>query len=103
MPTPADALQREAALLAQARTALRDGDPVSAGALLERHAREFPDGALTDERRLSQITALCLSGQVERARAEAVRLADERPATADRAAALCPARNSATDAARPGD
>ncbi|HEY0137010.1 MAG TPA: hypothetical protein VGB85_23165, partial [Nannocystis sp.] len=93
------------ALLTQARGALRARDPASAQTLLERHAREFPDGALTDERRLSQISALCLSGQVERARAEAVRLADERPTTAARAAALCPffSENSATDAARPGD
>ncbi len=101
-PTPQDPLQREAALLAQARTALRSADPTAAQALLDRHAREFPDGALTDERRLSQISVICLSGQVQRARDEAERLALERPATAARAAALC-REFSATDGAGSGD
>jgi hypothetical protein len=75
---------------------------VTARALLDRHAREFPDGALVDERRLSQIAALCLSGQVQRARDEADRLAHERPATAVRARALC-REVSATDGPASGD
>jgi hypothetical protein len=79
-PEPVDEpLRREAGLLAEARAALRGGDPAGAQALLDRHAREFPDGALADERRVSQISALCLMGQVGRARAEADRLVRERP------------------------
>jgi len=108
-PEVDDPLGREAALLASARAALREGDPSTAHALLERHAREHPTGVLVDERRLSQISTLCLMGQVDEARAAADRLARDRPATAERAASLCPEpvappiENTSTGAPRPGD
>lgn len=102
-PVDAEALRREAALMADARAELRAGAWERARGLLDRHAREFPGGALVEERRLSLITALCSSGQVAPARAEAGRIAEERPgsAFARRAAALCPA-NSATIVDRSG-
>lgn len=96
------ALRREADLLAAARAALRDGVPARAQALLDRHALEFPAGALVDERQLSQLLALCLMGQVQSARVLADRLARERPAMAARIAAAC-GELSETDAPPTGD
>ncbi|MCY1059079.1 sigma-70 family RNA polymerase sigma factor [Nannocystis sp. SCPEA4] len=86
-----DELAREAALVAEARRAIRDGAWAQAQALLATHAREFPEGTLRDERRLSQIVATCASGQVDAARAEVERLAHEQPGLARKAASLCPA------------
>ncbi|MDC0723177.1 RNA polymerase sigma factor [Nannocystis bainbridge] len=92
-PIEPDALLRESTLMAEARAALRAGTWTQAHALLQRHALEFPAGALVEERRLSLVSALCSLGQVEAARAEAARIADERPgsAAARKAGALCPA------------
>lgn len=103
--TDADALRREAALMAAARAELQAGAWGQARALLERHAQDFPAGALADERRLSWIKLLCSEGQVAVARAEAARLAGERPgsAVARKAAAMCPRENSPTDGVRSGD
>ncbi|MDC0672006.1 RNA polymerase sigma factor [Nannocystis radixulma] len=90
--TPAsDELAREAALVAAARRAIRDGAWAQAQALLATHAREFPEGTLRDERRLSQIVVACASGQVDAGRAEVERLAREQPGLARKAASLCPA------------
>lgn len=102
-----DALAREAELIAQARKAIRAGAWAQALALLEVHGREFPDGVLRDERRLSQIFATCSSGQVEAGRAEIERIVHERPgsALARKAAALCLAGGDElpTSAAGSGD
>ncbi|MEZ4450545.1 MAG: sigma-70 family RNA polymerase sigma factor [Nannocystaceae bacterium] len=94
---PAD-LAREAALLTRAREALRVGDFAGARDLLDRHAREFPAGALVDERRLSRIAALCGLGEASAARAEVAHAEAERPGStfARRAAALCPMAVSST-------
>lgn len=50
-PLPKDALAEEVALVREGQRALRDGDPDTARAHLEEHARRFPDGQLADERR----------------------------------------------------
>ena len=99
-----DALRREAALMADARTALRAGEWTRARELLQRHALEYPAGALVEERQLSLISALCSMGQVSAARAEAARIAGERPgsALARKATAACP-ENSSTGPAPAGD
>lgn len=91
--------------MAEARSELRAGAWDRARAQLERHAREFPAGALADERRLSWIKLLCSEGRSAAAHAEAARLADERPGSvvARKAAALCPRENSPTDGAGSGD
>lgn len=90
-PTAADLLQAEAALMAEARAAIRRGDPSAAQALLLRHAQEFPAGALVDERELSGISVLCALGQRDAARRAAGDLARARPgsALARRADELC--------------
>jgi hypothetical protein len=74
-PAPAaadasDATAREAALLHDARRALDDGATEDARALLDRHGREFPRGALAQERWMLQVRADC-SLDVARARATA--------------------------------
>lgn len=103
-PTDLDALRREAALMADARTALRAGEWTRARELLQRHALEYPAGALVEERRLSLVSALCSMGQVSAARAEAARIARERPGSvlARKASAACPWNSSAAPA-RAGD
>lgn len=97
------ALRREAALMADARTALRANAWTRARELLARHAREFPAGALVEERRLSQITALCSLGEVEAARAEAARIEATHPgsALARKASGMCRV-GPATGTAGPG-
>jgi hypothetical protein len=45
-------LAAELALLQRARVALRDGRPDEALALLDQHARQYPEGQLVDERRV---------------------------------------------------
>jgi hypothetical protein len=64
-------LAEERALLAGARTALADGDGDTALAAVERHAREYPDGQLSEERDSLRVRALAASGDHERARAAA--------------------------------
>lgn len=87
----ADTLAREAALMSAARAALRARAWDRARALLDAHAREFPTGALVEERQLSRITALCAGGEPDLARAEQARIQREQPGTAlaRKALALC--------------
>lgn len=62
-----DSLAAELALVAAARRALARGDGEEATAALARHAREFPAGALTEERSALEVLALCATGQRARA------------------------------------
>lgn len=70
-PTTPDPLG--AALLATALATVAR-DPTAALALLDRHAREFPDTPLAEARALTRIRALCLLDDVARAREEAASL-----------------------------
>ncbi len=54
---------RELTLIRRALTALRDGQPTDALALLAEHARRFPSGALADQRAGLRVVALCEAGQ----------------------------------------
>jgi hypothetical protein len=72
LPAPkSSTLGAETALLESARTALSQGDSTGALLLLERHEREFPQGALVEERLAAKVFALCGLGR----RAEASRTA----------------------------
>lgn len=66
-------LGAETALLQAARAALGGGDARGALALLRQHAREYPNGALVEERLASEVFASCALG----ARANAARAAAE--------------------------
>jgi hypothetical protein len=68
---PANVLGAEQALLDPARAALARGDGKGALALLDQHARRFPDGALAQEREAMTIHALVRAGEPERARGRA--------------------------------
>jgi hypothetical protein len=75
-------LSAETALLQAARAALGSGDAHGALALLRRHAREYPNGALVEERLASQVFASCALGQranAARAAAELTRRAPSSP------------------------
>jgi hypothetical protein len=75
-------LAAETALLQAARAALGSGDAHGALALLRQHAREYPSGALVEERLASQVFAACALGQradAARAAAELIRRAPSSP------------------------
>lgn len=62
-PTTADALRVELALMDRARAALEDDDAVMLWSLTTEHARRFPTGALSEERRAWQAVAACALGR----------------------------------------
>jgi len=62
-----DRLRHESALLARARAELRSGNPRAAQASLSRMQREFPAGALRQERDVLGIEALAAEGNSEAA------------------------------------
>jgi RNA polymerase sigma-70 factor (ECF subfamily) len=72
-------LAAEQRLLDQARSALSQGDPSAAGALLERHARVFPHALLVEEREALSIEVLAASGQLDDARAAIERFRSRYP------------------------
>lgn len=77
--TGEDELAAELALLGRARAALKIRDPKAALALLDEHAKRFPNGALRSERELTRITAACSAGELDRAEQVARRFAREHP------------------------
>jgi len=70
-PTPAD-LEREIALLAQARAQLRAGNAAGAQATLSQMQSQFPDRALHQERQVLKILAQNALGNRESARRSAL-------------------------------
>ena len=68
---PPSNVEEELGLLRTAQERLHMGAPAAALAILDEHARRFPDGTLVEERRASRILALCQLGDVARGRAEA--------------------------------
>lgn len=71
-PSPSS-LTAEMRLLETARAALSSGDARRALTLIEQHERDYPTGALVEERRASKVFALCELGR----RSEAARAASE--------------------------
>jgi hypothetical protein len=63
----------EIALIGRAHAALTAGDPSGAIALLDEHAREFPKGALGEEREATRVLALCALGRTAAAHSAADR------------------------------
>jgi hypothetical protein len=81
----------EIAVLAEAQKALAADQPTRALRFLDDHARAFPQGALSEERSLARVIALCKLGRIESARREAqplLRLAPDSPAS-ERIRAAC--------------
>jgi hypothetical protein len=76
---PRASVAEETRILREANAALQAGDAPRALALLDSHARTFPNGALGEERNAQRIFALCKLGRVAEARAEAVRFSRYSP------------------------
>jgi hypothetical protein len=70
-PLSSRGLAAERALLDVARSALARGEAAEALAATERHAHEYPDGALVEEREALAIKALVALGRIGEARARA--------------------------------
>jgi hypothetical protein len=89
---PTVSVVEEARLLREADTALRMGDAARATALLDEHARTFPNGILAEERDAERVLLLCASGRAE-ARAEAQRFLTVHPESplSERVLASCAA------------
>jgi hypothetical protein len=69
-PSPHASTRNEIELIGRARAAL-PRDPAAALALLDEHRREFPRGALVEERDAIRVLALAALGRIEQARHEA--------------------------------
>jgi len=79
---PPDLLREETRELRTAQQALRAGDAERALSLLNEQDRTFQPGQLQEERSAARVLALCQSGQVDRARSEAVRFEQRWPKSA---------------------
>lgn len=81
----------EIAVLAEAQKALAAGQPALALRFLDDHARAFPQGALSEERSLARVIALCKLGRIESARRAARPLLQKAPDSplSDRIRAAC--------------
>jgi hypothetical protein len=73
---PADPLTAELALLSAAKQA---GTPMTALALLDQHAREYPSGTMASEREALAVVALCRLDRTDAARDRARVLIAQRP------------------------
>jgi len=73
-PRTANSLAQEVAILSQASTALRAGQPAAALKALDEHQRKFPRGVLTQERSSARVQALCALGRTTEAQVELARL-----------------------------
>ncbi|HEY8146946.1 MAG TPA: hypothetical protein VIG06_29905 [Kofleriaceae bacterium] len=76
---PGDALAAEARLLERAQTALRDGSPAAALRAVAAHAKQFPRGALAEERERLAVEALLALDRRHDAEARARRFHREFP------------------------
>lgn len=87
----ADALRDELALIGAAQSSLGAGRNDAALASLDEHARRFPSGALSLERRALRALALCAAGRRDEGRveAEAFALRAAGSPLADRVASAC--------------
>ncbi|MDC0716709.1 hypothetical protein [Nannocystis bainbridge] len=94
-----DRMLAEMALLQQARAALRGGQPGAALAVLERHAEEFADCCMLEERQALRVQALCAAGEAARGAVEAAAFlrAHPRSTYAGRVASACPEGHAPKD------
>lgn len=90
-PEAALDLEAELRLVAGIRAALRRGDTDAALAAIAAHKRDFPGGALIQERSAHEVDALCAAGRADEARALADAFVRRWPESTHRArvAAAC--------------
>lgn len=84
-------LEAELRLVAGIRAALRRGDTAAALKAIAEHKRDFPDGALVQERSAHEVEAVCAAGRGDEARALADAFVRRWPESTHRArvAAAC--------------
>jgi hypothetical protein len=87
-PLQQDRTAQEVALLARATRELRAGHAGKALKALDEHARRFPNGVLSEERRSARAQALCALGRRSEGRGEVAQLPADSPAAA-RATQAC--------------
>lgn len=80
-PPSRETLEEELPLLQSAQEALRLGETERALALLDAHAKRFPDGALSEERRAVHALTACRKTGDPSARAEAVAFLRDSPSS----------------------
>ncbi len=90
--SPARDLSAERGMLDGARAALGRGDPLAALVAVKGHERQFPRGALAEERDALYVQALAQSGKMPEARARATKFKQTYPDSM-----LLPAVTAATD------
>jgi hypothetical protein len=78
-PPTSETLEKEARLLAEARRAVQRGDAAQGLALLDEHARTFPNGFLASDRAAEHIVVLCGLGRHDEAVREAKTFLAGRP------------------------
>jgi len=78
-PSPGDRLAAERALLDIARGAFASGDAEGALTAIQRHARDFPRGELTEEREALAVKSLVMAGRYDAARARGARFRAQYP------------------------
>lgn len=79
VPAPVDTLGEERTLLDGARLDIARGRLSDAGALLDRHATQFPAGRLAEEREALVIRLLVREGREQEASSRAVRFRQQHP------------------------
>lgn len=91
VPTGPTTVDAEAALLRNADAALKSGDAPGALALVDQHAKQFPNGILAEERDAERIVVLCALGRTDEARAAGAAFLRARPRSplASRVRASC--------------
>lgn len=96
----ASSLKAEMALIGRAKRALEAGQPRKALSLLQRHAKTYPEGLLTEERLVVRMAALCEDGRGALARREAAAFlrAHPRSPLAAHASGACPKTPQADEA-----
>jgi hypothetical protein len=77
--TTESTLDQEMELLKRARLAQKAGHPAEALGILAQHAKEFPNGKLSESRDVARVIALCDAGQTQASRAAAERFLAQRP------------------------
>ena len=79
VPSSTDTLEQEARLLADSRQARQAGEGTRALALLDEHARTFPNGWLANDRAAERVVVLCSLGRRDEAVREATVFLKGRP------------------------
>jgi len=94
-PGKSSDLEAELQLLGEAQRALKDGNSAQALTVLEQHAVEHPNGALSKERAAVRAVALCTSGRMAEGARDARRFLAENPKSpmAIRVRGACFSRN----------